>query len=195
MARESFVPGALQTERLRLEPIGIAHRTELLAYRSRNREHLRIWEPTPADDALTDAYVARDVAAGVADAAAGENARFVVFERAATTIVGEFNLWQIARGIAQSATLGYSVDGARQGRGYATEAAGALVRHAFEDLNLHRIATSYQPINERSGRVLRKLGFVVEGYARDYLFLNSAWRDAILVSSTNAAWRPGDDAR
>ena len=31
---------------------------------------------------------------------------------------------------------------------------------------------------------------VIEGYARDYLFLNDAWRDGILVSLTNAGWRP-----
>lgn len=63
------------------------------------------------------------------------------------------------------------------------------VRYAFDVLNLHRLETSYQPANERSGRVLRKLGFVVEGYARDYLLLNGSWRDGILVSLTNPDWR------
>jgi len=65
------------------------------------------------------------------------------------------------------------------------EAAGAVVTYAFETLRLHRLETSYQPTNERSGRVLRKLGFVVEGYARDYLFLNGAWRDGILAARIN----------
>ena len=93
------------------------------------------------------------------------------------------------RGISQSAILGYSVDAARQGRGYATEAAASVIGYAFETLGLHRIATTYQPTNERSGRVLRKLGFVVEGYARDYLFFDAAWRDAISVALINGAWR------
>jgi ribosomal-protein-alanine N-acetyltransferase len=40
--------------------------------------------------------------------------------------------------------------------------------------------------------VLQKLGFIVEGYAREYLFLNGAWRDGVLVSLTNDRWRPPD---
>jgi ribosomal-protein-alanine N-acetyltransferase len=65
------------------------------------------------------------------------------------------------------------------------EALQALVRYAFEDLKLHRIMANYMPANERSGRLLRRIGFVVEGYARDYLHLDGAWRDHILTSLTN----------
>jgi ribosomal-protein-alanine N-acetyltransferase len=92
--------------------------------------------------------------------------------------------------VNQSAIIGYSVDEASQGRGYATACAEAVVRYAFDVLNLHRLETSYNPINAPSGRVLRKLGFVVEGYARDYLRINGNWNDAILVGRTNEAWQP-----
>lgn len=46
---------------------------------------------------------------------------------------------------------------------------------------------NYVPTNERSGRLLRRLGFTVEGYARDYLFIDGAWRDHVLTSLTNPA--------
>jgi ribosomal-protein-alanine N-acetyltransferase len=52
----------------------------------------------------------------------------------------------------------------------------------FKELKMHRVAAAYIPTNERSGALLRRLGFTVEGYARDYLFINGRWRDHILTS-------------
>ena len=46
----------------------------------------------------------------------------------------------------------------------------------------------YGSVSERG--LLRRLGFVVEGYARDYLFLNGQWRDHVMTSLTNPDWRP-----
>lgn len=48
-------------------------------------------------------------------------------------IVGSIDLLSILRGILQSAMLGYSVDATREGRGYATEGARAVVRFAFDE--------------------------------------------------------------
>jgi len=120
--------------------------------------------------------------------------RFVVFEARNPEIVASLNLWNIRRGAIHAAILGYAVDASHEGRGYASEAAGAVIRYAFEVLKLHRIETGYQPTNERSAKVLRKLGFVVEGYARDHLLVGGGWRDSILVSLTNPAWQAGEPA-
>jgi ribosomal-protein-alanine N-acetyltransferase len=49
---------------------------------------------------------------------------------------------------------------------------------------------SYLPHNQRSGKLLKRLGFVVEGYARDYLLINGLWQDHILTSLTNPNWKP-----
>jgi ribosomal-protein-alanine N-acetyltransferase len=38
------------------------------------------------------------------------------------------------------------------------------------------------PENIRSAKVLRRLGFVVEGYARDFVKVNGKWCDNILLS-------------
>jgi len=105
-------------------------------------------------------------------------------------VLALINLWDIRRGAIQAAILGYSVDRAHEGHGYVTEAVRAVIAYAFGALALHRIETSYHPTNQRSGRVLQRLGFSVEGYARDYLYIDGAWRDAILVGLTNPAWRP-----
>jgi ribosomal-protein-alanine N-acetyltransferase len=179
----------LHTERLTLEPLAQRHAAAFLAYHERNRMHLQPWEPARDGAFYTLETQQADILVSEADAERGSCVRFVAFAHGSPEIVASVNLWNIRRGSIHSAIIGYSVDGLSEGRGYATEAAGAVVRYAFDTLNLHRLETSYQPVNERSGRVLRKLGFVVEGYARDYLLLNGAWRDGILVSLTNPNWR------
>lgn len=49
---------------------------------------------------------------------------------------------------------------------------------------------NYMPHNQRSGNLLRRLGFVVEGYARDYLLINGRWEDHIQTSLINPNWKP-----
>jgi len=62
------------------------------------------------------------------------------------------------------------------------EALRAANGFAFRALRLHRIMANYRPENERSGRLLERLGFVREGLARDYLFIDGAWRDHVLTA-------------
>jgi len=45
------------------------------------------------------------------------------------------------------------------------------------------------PTNERSARLPRRLDFVVEGDARDYLLIQGRWEDQVLVGLTNPAWQ------
>jgi ribosomal-protein-alanine N-acetyltransferase len=48
---------------------------------------------------------------------------------------------------------------------------------------------NYMPHNERSKNVLKRLGFVQEGYAKEYLLINGQWQDHILTSITNPQWK------
>ena len=100
-------------------------------------------------------------------------------------IVGHLSFGGILRGAAQFCYLGYGLDQSRQKRGYMTEILSPAIRYAFEVLGIHRIMANYMPTNEASGKVLKRLGFTVEGYARDYLCLNGKWEDHILTSLTN----------
>jgi ribosomal-protein-alanine N-acetyltransferase len=78
------------------------------------------------------------------------------------------------------ASLGYWAGERHARRGYTTAAVRAVVRHAFEDLDLHRVEAACQPDNNASRRVLEKAGFTQEGAARAYLKINGAWRDHLL---------------
>lgn len=74
-------------------------------------------------------------------------------------------------GIAQrEGTLGYWLDRATWGRGYAFEAASAVTRLSFEELGLTRLKAGHADDNPASGRILTKLGFTfldtVERFSR-----------------------------
>lgn len=57
------------------------------------------------------------------------------------------------------AELGYWLGVPYWGQGLVPEAAGELLRHAFEDLKLDRVWCGYYEGNEQSKRVQEKLGF------------------------------------
>ncbi|HPF12981.1 MAG: GNAT family N-acetyltransferase [Planctomycetes bacterium] len=65
------------------------------------------------------------------------------------------------------AEIGYWVGRPYWGRGFAGEAAKALVRHGFEALGLHKIVGSCVHTNQASMRILERLGFVREGIQRE----------------------------
>jgi RimJ/RimL family protein N-acetyltransferase len=67
------------------------------------------------------------------------------------------------------AEIGYWIGLPFWGKGFATEAASAMLRHAFETLSLHRIYAMHFTRNPASGRVLQKIGMRHEGSLRHHL--------------------------
>jgi len=114
---------------------------------------------------------------------------FIFIESEPTTIIGNINFRNIILGAAQFCSVGYSIAEAEQSKGYMTEALNAAIEYVFKELNLHRIMANYMPHNQRSGNLLKRLGFFVEGYARDYLLINGQWQDHILTSLINPNWQ------
>jgi ribosomal-protein-alanine N-acetyltransferase len=176
----------LETARLVVAPLQPQHAAALLAYYSRNEVHLARWEAIWPADFLTLEYWEVAARRAMDDARVDWAHRFVVFRHTDTvTMIASVNVTTIVRGVFSAAYIGYSVDAGDQGNGIGTEAVGAVVSFAFETLRLHRMMANYQPNNERSARLLRRLGFVPEGFARDYLYIAGAWRDHVLTAKNN----------
>lgn len=55
--------------------------------------------------------------------------------------------------------LGFHLKSSQWGKGYATEAAGAVIHYAFDTLQAANLIAGHHPQNEGSGKVLAKLGF------------------------------------
>jgi len=158
------------------------------AYAVDNEEHLARWEPPRPDGYFTEGYWYRRLERNRDELARETSCRLALFRLGDPEgpVLGHCNFTQIVRGGFQACFLGYSLDRRCVGRGMMTEALSAAIPFVFDRLRLHRIQANYVPTNERSGRVLRGLGFVVEGYARDYLFVGGRWRDHVLTSLTNS---------
>jgi [ribosomal protein S5]-alanine N-acetyltransferase len=87
-------------------------------------------------------------------------------------------------------TIGYIVDEAYTGHGYATSAAKGLIRFGFHSLKLHRLFAQCDPDNAASARVLEKAGMQLEGRLRGIRFINGSWRDRLQFSITEDEFVP-----
>jgi RimJ/RimL family protein N-acetyltransferase len=86
------------------------------------------------------------------------------------------------------ADLGYWVGHPFWGQGYATEAATAVIAFGFSVLGLNRINATHFADNPASGRVMKKLGMVNEGYRPQYTLKWDKYRDIVLYGLLYEDW-------
>ena len=149
--------------------------------------HLDRWSPPAAAAFFTESFWRDRLAIAVEEFHAGRAARFVLQAPGPESgpVIGTCNYTNIVRGPFLACHLGYQIARAYEGQGLMSEALRAANGFAFRELRLHRIMANYRPENERSGRLLERLGFVREGVAKDYLFIDGAWRDHVLTALVN----------
>lgn len=89
--------------------------------------------------------------------------------------------------------LGYIFNPRYQRQGYASEAAGALIDHAFRNTNLHRVMARCSVENTASWKLLERIDFTREGTFREHGFLrrddrgNPLWNDVYEYSRLSKA--------
>ena len=178
----------LTTSRLTLQIAGPNDAERCARFNLENAEFLAPWAPivasTSGDVDALHAY--RDRA--VNEARGGTSFSFAIFPASpqpGNPILGWLNLTNIIHGVFEACNMGYKLDRRMQGQGYMTEAATAGIEFAFDVLDLHRIMAAYMPHNQRSAALLRRLGFTIEGVAREYLYIAGDWRDHVLTSLVN----------
>ncbi len=180
-------PIRLESERLVLALPGPEAAPRVVAYYSENRKHLERWSPPRAPGFYTTEFWRWRLEQSLEEFRADRALRLYVFERGQQDgpVIGQVSFTELVRGPFQSCFLGYNIDHRHQGQGKMYEALERGIAYAFSELALHRISANYRPNNLRSASLLRRLGFSVEGYARDYLFIDGAWRDHVLTSRRN----------
>ncbi|MCZ4282539.1 GNAT family N-acetyltransferase [Kiloniella laminariae] len=121
-----------------------------------------------------------------------ENPRdFIIEDRFSTVVVGEmtFHPWYVER----TWEIGWLILPDYQGRGYATEAAKALVKNGFINMNLHRIVAKAHPENLGSWRIMEKIGMRREGYFRQCIpRADGSWWDEVFYSILSDEYSTAD---
>ncbi len=103
---------------------------------------------------------------------------------------GQHEVAEEARGV--EAELGWVLDPAYAGNGYATEAVGELIRHCFEDLGLRRVVADCFLANEASWRLMERLGMRREVHAvGDSLHRSGRWMDTVGYALLAEEWGRG----
>jgi ribosomal-protein-alanine N-acetyltransferase len=190
MGRSNNLP-VLETPRLLLRVPDLDDAAAMAKFADDNREHFAPWSPRRDEAYFTVAHWKELTKRSLEHAANGSGLQFALFRKADVRgqVIGQCTFSEIVRGPFEAAYLGYGLDHREVGKGLMQEALHAAIRYCFDDLNLHRIMANYMPANVRSARLIRRLGFLPEGYARDYLFLAGQWQDHVLTSLTNEHWK------
>jgi ribosomal-protein-alanine N-acetyltransferase len=150
--------------------------------RERSRAFLAPWEPEwPADDLTRGAFRNR-LRRYANEIHEDSGYSFLIFRASDHLLLGGVTLSNVRRGVAQSANLGYWVGAQYARQGHMSAAVAALIPFAHGQLRLRRIEAACLPENAVSVRLLEKLGFKREGYARQYLCIAGKWQDHLLYA-------------
>ena len=178
------------TERLALRPAVAADLVTMFGYRG--QASVTQWMTShPADLAEFEAQIAPKLDSTV------------VIERDGV-LVGDLyvaigDAWSQAevkeRAVGVQAEIGWCLDPAHTGHGYATEAVRELLRIAFEELGLHRVFAQCFAANEASWRLMERLGMRREQHTKkESLHRSGEWMDGMMYALLAEEWRAGAGA-
>lgn len=169
-----------QGERVLLRYPTESDRDEFVALRQSSRAHLLPWDPIPPSG--LDPYSSEAFDREMETHNTEREKRWLIIERATNAIAGRIALTNIERGVFQNGRFGYWCGADFQGKGLMTEALRLAVAHAFRPaeqggLGLHRVCANIMPSNTRSRNLLKRAGFIKEGYSQNYLQIQGKWED------------------
>ena len=179
---------SLQTVRLGLRAFDDADADALFALHS-SAYVLRYWDSPPWSEHVR---ATQFITACRQMAQEGTGVRLAVDRVCDGAFIGWCSLTKWNPGY-RSAWLGYCLEDAAWGHGYATEAARAVLRWAFDTLDLNRVQAEADTRNAASARVLDKLGFVREGTLREDCVVNGEVSDSWVYGLIRREWQPTSD--
>jgi RimJ/RimL family protein N-acetyltransferase len=173
------------TERLDLRPFAHGDFEALLAIQSRaDVARYLYWDPRTA----AEVREALDVKIrSTAIFAEGDNLSLAAVLRDSGELIGDCSLrWLSAE--HRQGEIGFVFHPDHHGRGYATEAAEALLALAFDDLGLHRVVGRLEARNEASARVLERVGMRREAHLVENEHVKGEWQSEVIYALLQREW-------
>jgi RimJ/RimL family protein N-acetyltransferase len=182
----------LRTERLALRPFAADDFDAMLAMQS-NAEVVRYlyWEPRTAQEVRE---ILERKSGCTSLRAPGDNLAFAVVLEATGDVVGDCGL-QWHDNDHRQGEIGFIVHPDHQARGYATEAARAVLRVGFEEVRLHRVVGRTEARNTASARVLERLGMRREAHLIENEYVKGEWQSELVYALLDREWRDGASSR
>jgi len=167
----------IDTERLVLRRM-MAYDAPALHTMLSDPETMRFWSTPPhATLAETEAWVAD----GLAAMERGDGHDFVVLQ--SNQVIGRVAFWM-------GNEIGFLFARAVWGKGYAQEAMIAVLRHGFEQLGFKSVRADVDPRNERSLKLLERVGFQRTGTAERTFKIGETWVDSVYLELKADIFRP-----
>ena len=117
----------------------------------------------------------------------GDSINIAAVAAATGELVGDLSLFWTSEEHRQG-EVGYLLDPAQQGRGYATEAAGALLAVGFDAAGFHRVAARLDARNTASARVCERLGMRREAHLVQNERIKGEWTDEVVYAMLASEW-------
>jgi len=104
-----------------------------------------------------------------------------IVEKHSNSFVGYFGFFRIIPEHCR-AEIGYALKPEYWGKGYMYETINRMIKFGFEIMKLHSIEANVNPANEKSKKVLERIGFKKEAYFRENYLFDSKFLDSIIYS-------------
>ena len=175
----------LTTGRLVLRELEEGDWPAVLAYQSDPR-YLRYYEWTERTEEDVRAFVRMLV--GLREEEPRTKFQLAVALREGGQLIGNCGI-RVNNPATREANIGYELDPRQWGRGYATEAARAILGFGFAELHAHRVWAECVADNAGSARVLEKLGMRREAHFREDRWYKGRWWDTLIYAILDHEWR------
>ena len=175
-----MLPDLIETDRLKLRPYSFEDVEDVLSYATDSKWALYVPVPQPYTRADAEEFLARQLSQD-------SNERVSWAIECAGSAVGGANIGFDFKN--RVGAIGYSIARRLWGRGLTTEAAAAVIDHAFAAYpDLNRIRASADERNVGSLRVMEKLGMIREGLLRQDQYLRGEFRNTVLCGLLRCEW-------